>query len=143
APSLAPWGPPRPARKSAPPASARGSSAPCRARTRRGSRCANRRPHRRVVACHPHHQIAALIHAAVFGGEGRALHPLLKASDAFAVAPFNLGLDAPERGVGEESLCRFGSRGRWYGQRRGSAFLFTSSTHLLRSVRPGFGGRKR
>ena len=48
------------------------------------------------VAREPHHQIAALVHATIFRGEGRVLHPVLKAFDAFVVALLDLRLDAAQ-----------------------------------------------
>jgi hypothetical protein len=60
------------------------------------------------VAREPHHPIATLVHAAIFGGQGRVLYPLLKTADAFIVALGDLGLDAPQRSVDEERLGRSG-----------------------------------
>ena len=49
------------------------------------------------VLRHVHHELAALVHAAVLGGDRRQLHPLLEALEAFRVALLDLGLDAGER----------------------------------------------
>ena len=68
------------------------------------------------VAREPHHQIAALVHATIFRGEGRVLHPLLKASDALVVALLDLRLDAPHRRIGEKGLSRRLSHG-WFARR--------------------------
>src|SRR5205823_13839532 len=63
---------------------------------------------------HPHHQIAALVHAAIFGGESWVLHPFLKAFDAFVVALLDLRLDAAKGRVGQERLRRLSHGYGWY-----------------------------
>ena len=68
------------------------------------------------VAREPHHQIAALVHATIFRGEGRVLHPLLKAFDAFVVALLDLGRDVPHRRINEKRLSRRLSHG-WLARR--------------------------
>src|SRR5438477_781370 len=68
------------------------------------------------VARESHHEIAALVHAAVLRGEGRVLHPLLKAFDAFVVTFLDLGRDVPHRRIGEKRLSRRLSHG-WLARR--------------------------
>src|SRR4029077_15768175 len=75
----------------------------------------------------PHHQIAALVHAAIFGSKRRVLHPFLKAGDALVMTLLDLGADT---GVGEERL-----RCLHHGWCFSTSFTF--STHLTRRFGPG------
>src|SRR6266511_3789604 len=76
------------------------------------------------IAQHPHRQLAAFVHAPVFGGDGRLADPFLQPLHRFVVAAFDLREDRGELGL-------LGSNQERHGQsRRGGSCVFEKGSAI-------------
>ena len=90
------------------------------------------------VAQHAHHQVAACVHAAIFGGDGGLANPVLQPLDGFVVALGDLRFERFQIGVFDGAGASGRSqRGRGHGALQEQTAIEVGHSLLIMRTAPG------